>query len=56
MVDEKENDMEINVLDQNDHLITVRLDGKNKLKIESLEKFGAISIQVYHELLGDFYE
>ena len=36
-------------------LITVRIDGKNKLKIES-EKFGAISIQVYHELLGDFYE
>ena len=38
----KENDMEIDVLDQTDHLITIRLDGKMSLKKESLKKFGAV--------------
>ena len=55
MNEENENDMEIDVLDQNDLLVTVRLDGKNKLNRASLEKYGALSIEVYHPKLSAFY-
>ncbi len=56
MAKKKENDMEIDVLDQNDNLITIRLDEKNRLKKESLKKYGATSIQIYHPKFSGFYE
>ena len=56
MAQKKENDMEIDILDKNDSIITVRLDEKNRLKRETVEKYGATSIQIYHESFSGFYE